>query len=139
MFKDNRRLNSSNDSVSFLLISSIFLFNWSLEEKISKGREQLQRAEEIALIARNTLPNVIESRDLARNTGAALLQEEYSEVEEQFIELTKAIEKNNLSWALSNEARISKAFNKLRLRAVFMKLWKNVDNDNRALDKPIKK
>ncbi len=87
-------------------------------QKISEARAQLKEAEESARVARTALPDVIKARDLARDANATILEEEYSEVEEQFIALTKAIEDNNLNWAKRNETEVAKAFRKLELRAI---------------------
>jgi len=72
---------------------------------IALGRTQLQHAEEIAQVARTTLPNVIKARELARAAGATSLDKDYVEAEEQFLGLTKAIENNDLKYAQNNRER----------------------------------
>lgn len=87
-------------------------------QKIVDGRAQLQRAEEMAQLARPALTDAIKARDLARAAGATRLGEDYAEVEEKFLRLTKAIENNNLQWARRNRAKVTTAFNELELRAI---------------------
>lgn len=87
-------------------------------EKIASGRAQLNNAEEMAKLARTALPDVIKARDLARSAGAINFGEDYAEVEEQFLELTKAIEDNNLKYAQRNQAKVTDAFDRLELRAI---------------------
>jgi outer membrane protein OmpA-like peptidoglycan-associated protein len=85
---------------------------------IATGRAQLQRAEEIAKISTTTLPNAIKARNLARKAGATNLGKEYANAEESFLDLTRAIENNNLSYAQRSQARITERFRKLELRAI---------------------
>jgi len=87
-------------------------------QKISDGRAQLQRAEEMAQLARPALADTIKARDLARAAGATRLGEDYTEVEEQFLKLTKAIENNNLQWARKNREKVTRAFDQIELRAI---------------------
>jgi outer membrane protein OmpA-like peptidoglycan-associated protein len=87
-------------------------------QNVAEGRAQVQRAEEMANIARTAMPDAIEARDLARAAGATNFEEDYAKVEEQFLELTKAIEKNDLQYAQRNKAKVTKAFDELELRAI---------------------
>ena len=87
-------------------------------EDITSGRTQLQRAEEMAEVARTTLPSVIKARDLARAAGATSLGKDYVKAEKQFLKLTKAIEKNNLKYAQNNRDKVGAAFDELEVRAI---------------------
>jgi outer membrane protein OmpA-like peptidoglycan-associated protein len=87
-------------------------------EKIAYGRAQLNSAEEMARLARTTLPDTIKARDMARAAGATNFEEDYSELEEEFQELTKAIEDNNLKYAQRNRTKVADAFDRLELRAI---------------------
>ena len=88
---------------------------------VANGRAQLARAEEIAKISKMTLPEAIQRRNLAREAGAANLGKEYDAAEEQFLKLTRAIEKDNLNYANKNEARVTELFSRLELRAIKIK------------------
>lgn len=87
-------------------------------EEIASGRAQLQRAEEMAQVARTTLPNVIKARELARAAGATSLGEDYVKAEKQFLKLTKAIEKNDLKYAQNNRDKVAASFDQLEVRAI---------------------
>jgi outer membrane protein OmpA-like peptidoglycan-associated protein len=87
-------------------------------EEIASGRAQLQRAEEMAQVARTTLPNVIKARELARAAGSTSLGEDYVKAEKQFLNLTKAIEKNDLKYAQNNRDKVAAAFDQLEVRAI---------------------
>jgi outer membrane protein OmpA-like peptidoglycan-associated protein len=87
-------------------------------QKVAYGRAQLQRAEEMSKQVRSALTDVIKARERARAAGATRFREDYAEADEQFLELTKAIEKNNLRWAQKNKARVFRAFDELELRAI---------------------
>jgi len=85
----------------------------------SKQRNNaVRRAEEVAKISRTTLPDAIKGRDLARAAGATNLGKDYTNVEERFIALTEAIEKNNLRYAQRSQARVTEQFRQLELRAI---------------------
>jgi OOP family OmpA-OmpF porin len=87
-------------------------------EDITSGRIQLQRAEEMAQVARTTLPSVIKARELARAAGATSLGKDYVKAEKQFLKLTKAIEKNDLKYAQNNRDKVGAAFDQLEVRAI---------------------
>jgi OOP family OmpA-OmpF porin len=87
-------------------------------EPIGPGRAQLNRAEEMAQVARTTLPDTIKARELARAAGATSLGEDYVRAEEQFLKLTKAIEDNDLKYAQNNREKVAAAFDQLEVRAI---------------------
>ncbi|NOQ42992.1 MAG: OmpA family protein [Dehalococcoidia bacterium] len=87
-------------------------------EPIASGYAQLQHAEEMAQVARTTLPNAIKARELARAEGATNLGEDYVRAEEQFLKLTKAIENNDLRYAQNNREKVAAAFDQLEVRAI---------------------
>lgn len=88
---------------------------------VATGNAQLREAEEIAKISRTTLPEAIQGRNLARKAGAMNLGKEYNAVEEQFLKLTRAIERNNLSYAQRNQDGVTEQFRNLELRAIKIK------------------
>jgi OOP family OmpA-OmpF porin len=75
-------------------------------------------AQEMAQLARTALSDSIKARKLARAAGATRLGKDYADVEERFLNLTKAIENNNLLWARKKESKVIKAFDHLELRAI---------------------
>ncbi len=86
--------------------------------KIADGRAQLRRAEEMAQLAKTALVDTIRARDMARAAGATRLGEDYAKVEGKFLQLTEAIENNDLQWARRNRARVTATFSELELRAI---------------------
>ena len=86
-------------------------------ENVTEGRAQLKTAEEMAQVARTTLPEVLKSREMARAAGATKI-DDYAGVEDDFLTLTKAIEDNNLWLAQRDRGSVSKAFRALELRAI---------------------
>ncbi len=87
-------------------------------EYINESRSNLQKAEETAKIARTMLGTVIESRTMARKAGAPNIGKDYDNVEEDFLNLTRAIEKNNIKYTQKNAAGVDEAYRKLELRAI---------------------
>ena len=87
-------------------------------EPIASGHAQLQHAEEMAQVARTTLPNAIKARELARAAGATNLGADYVRAEEQFLKLTKAIESNDLKYAQNNREKVAATFSQLEVRAI---------------------
>lgn len=87
-------------------------------KSLAYGRAQLRRAEETADAARAALDEAIKARDLARAAGAASFGKEYPEAEESFLELTKAIEGNDLDRARRNQGKVVRAFDRIELRAI---------------------
>jgi len=85
---------------------------------ISYGRAELTRAEEMAQLSRTTLAEVIKSREDARAAGAESLGEDYRETEEQFLEMTRAIENGNIDWAQRNRDKIDQAYRQLEIQAI---------------------
>ncbi len=85
---------------------------------VAEGLAQLQRAEEFAQITRVTLPRAIEARDGARTAGATTLGEPYTDVEQRFLELTRAVENDDASWAKGRQDAVAKTFRDVELRAI---------------------
>ncbi len=85
---------------------------------VAEGQTQLQKAEEITKVTRITLADVIKSRDLARQAGAAKLGYDYTFAEQTFLSLTKAIERGDLAYAEKRKAGLAETFRGLELRAI---------------------
>jgi OmpA-OmpF porin, OOP family len=84
----------------------------------AEGQVYLLKAEEISKVTRITLADVIKSRDLARQAGAAKLGNDYTDAEQAFLSLTKAIEKGDLAYAEKRKVRLAETFHSLELRAI---------------------
>lgn len=102
--------------------------------KITAGRVELQRSAQTAQIARTVLADVIKVRELALAAGAANLGAEFTETEERFLRLTRAIEDNDLDSAQKDKAKVFDAFDQLELRAI---KERNLGEAHRLLDQAI--
>jgi outer membrane protein OmpA-like peptidoglycan-associated protein len=89
-----------------------------LLEYIARGRTQLLSARDKSQISRVMLSSVIENRELARTAGATTLVDDYARVEERFLDLTRAVEKNNFVYVRKNRDRVAEAYRKLEIRAI---------------------
>ena len=85
---------------------------------IAEGQAQLKKAEEISQVTRTSLADLIKSRDLARQAGAAKLGYDYTSAEQTFLSLTEAIEKGDLAYAEKRKTGLTETFRKLEMRAI---------------------
>ena len=109
-------------------------------DDIATGRAQLVRAGEIARVSKTTLPDAIKARNLARDAGATTLGKEYTDTEERFLNLTRAIEDNDLNYAQRNQAKVAEDFREIELRAIKVRTIGEVrrlitDAENKDLQK----
>ncbi len=90
----------------------------ALMETLGKGRGQLQRANEMANVARTSLPKAIEARSDARSAGATEFSEKYKQTEKAFLDMTRSIEDDHLRSAKEKESQVTKKFRDLELAAI---------------------
>lgn len=102
---------------------------------IAAGRAELQHARKTAEVSKATLADAIQGRELARNAGAAELGKDYAAAEEQFLNLTRAIEKENLGYAQRNQSKVTEQFRQLEIRAIKVRTIGEVRNLLRAAEK----
>ena len=89
-----------------------------IREDMADATTYLINSEKSAAVARTTLAQAIESRRLARVAGATELVKQYDKVEERFLKLTAAVEKNRISYTEKNAPKVSEAFRDLELIAI---------------------
>ena len=87
-------------------------------DKVADGRAQLQLAEEASQRARTVLAESIKARNLARSAGATNYEKDYAKAEQQFLKITKAVEKNKVKRARKDQSKVIEAFGKIELRAI---------------------
>jgi outer membrane protein OmpA-like peptidoglycan-associated protein len=104
-------------------------------DDVATGRAQLRRAQEIAAVSKATLADAIKARELARKAGSAVLGKDYADVENEFLKLTRAIEKNNLDYAQRNQAEVTEKFRQLEIRAIKVSTIGEVRNLLRIAEK----
>ncbi|MFO7497336.1 MAG: OmpA family protein [Desulfobacterales bacterium] len=88
-----------------------------IADSVARGREHLQKAEELAAVSRTALVDLLPSREAARKAGATRLAA-YDNTEKDFISLTRAIEQNNLGYAIKNKDRVKAAYHDLEIMAI---------------------
>jgi OmpA-OmpF porin, OOP family len=89
-----------------------------VQEMIDAGNRHIQRADEVAQLARAIMPGTILARQQAREAGATSLREAYQQAEEEFLKLTQALENKDLEYVNINKAKVLASFDRLELLAV---------------------
>lgn len=90
----------------------------TIKEYIDKSRAALIQAKNSAEIAKETIPDVIEGRKTARAAGATKLGNDYTHIENLFLQLTRAVEKEDLSYAQRYKSKVLDGYWDLELRAI---------------------
>jgi OOP family OmpA-OmpF porin len=90
----------------------------SIGDYVAEGTASLKKAEEIAQVSRTILGETNSARDKALKVGADRLGKPYMDVEKQYLQLTKAIENDNLSYAQKNAVKVQSAFRDLEIMAI---------------------
>ena len=88
-----------------------------IADAVARGREHLGKAEEMAAVSRTALADLLPSREAARKAGAARLAA-YEDTEADFLRLTRAIEQNNLGYAIKNKERVKAAYHDLEISSI---------------------
>ena len=104
-------------------------------DEIATGRAELNRAQKIAEVSKVTLAEVIQRREMARKADATALGKDYEAAEEAFLNLTRAIEKENLGYAQRHQAAVSEQFLQLEIRAIKIRTIGEVRTLLRASEK----
>jgi OOP family OmpA-OmpF porin len=89
-----------------------------IRKAIEESHIHLNQAQKIATIARTTLTDTLKAREMARSAGAAKFEKEYRRVENEFLNLTRAIERDNLSYAQNNRSKVIERYRELEIRAI---------------------
>ena len=89
-----------------------------IRKGIASGRAQLQQAEKFAEKSRFHLPEVIKSRNAALKAGANGFNKDFSNIDSDFLELTEAVEDNNIKYVSKKKSGIDKRYRAIELRAI---------------------
>jgi outer membrane protein OmpA-like peptidoglycan-associated protein len=89
----------------------------AIRESVMESRTYLQAAEKIADVSRPLLMDTLKAREMARSAGAAKF-DEYRRGENDFLNLTRAIERDNLSYAQNNRETVIERYHALEVRAI---------------------
>ena len=90
----------------------------TIRKHVAEGSASLNKAEEIALVSRTILGQTNKARDKALEVKADRLGKPYMDVEKQYLQLTKAIENDNLSYAQKNAGSVQAAFQDVEIMAI---------------------
>lgn len=85
---------------------------------VDKSRTALIQAGNSAEIAKATISDVIEGRRTARAAGATKLGEDYAAVERLFLQMTRAVEDEDLGYAQRNKSKVLDGYWDLEVRAI---------------------
>jgi len=114
-FRNARRLRDGGGSVASIL------------GQVADGRASLEQARSVAAVSRESLPAVLRAREDARKAGAEALAP-YRETEASFLELTRSIEDDKLSWARRNSGNVEKGYRALELDAIKRNTLERIDD-----------
>ena len=90
----------------------------AIRQYVTEGNTSLKKAQEIAKVSRTILRDTNEARDKALKVQADKLGEPYNKVEKDYLSLTTAIERDNLSYAQKNAAKVQAAFRNVEIMAI---------------------
>jgi OOP family OmpA-OmpF porin len=89
-----------------------------IKKDIDKSRAALIQAKNTAEMAKETIPDVIEGRNTARAAGATKLGNDYTRVENSFLQLTRAVENEDIGYAQKHKSDVLDGYWELELRAI---------------------
>ena len=89
-----------------------------VKKDIDKSRAALIQAKNTAEVAKETIPDVIEGRNTARAAGATKLGNDYTRVENSFLQLTRAVENEDIGYAQKYKSDVLDGYWELELRAI---------------------
>lgn len=87
-------------------------------DNVAKAKAQMKGAEKNVEVAKTALAKTIKAREEARAVGATIYEADYAQVEESFLDLTRAIEDDNLKWAKKNQDKVIDLYRALEVRAI---------------------
>jgi len=90
----------------------------AIMDSIANGRAYLERARESSKLSLTAMPELLEERENARAAGAPALEKEYAEVEERFLELTRAVEANDMKTVQRRKEAVAEAYHDVKLKAI---------------------
>jgi len=87
-------------------------------QTVAEGRAALEQARTFGEVSQQTLPAVIKAREDAIAAGAQQLGDRYKDVEDNFLELTAAIENDSMNWARRTAPDVEKSFREIELASI---------------------
>ncbi|BBO90591.1 OmpA family protein [Desulfosarcina ovata] len=90
----------------------------NVEEAIRIARAHLRKAEVVATVSRTTLADVLGAREKAGDAGATQYEKAYRQAEDDFMDLARAIERDNLPYVEKNRDAVVNGYRQLEVRAI---------------------
>ena len=85
---------------------------------VTEGKQQLEKANKAAEVARTAFPQAIEARSDARDAGATQFVGEYDAVEKRFIAMARSVEGGNLNAAKKGQSGVIKSYRAIEVKAI---------------------
>lgn len=101
----------------------------TINKYVAEGNASLKKAEEFTRISQTILGDTIVAREKALAVGADQLGKPFTEAEKEYLNLTKAIENDNPSYAQQYAPKVKAAFQELEIMAI----KNNALKDTRAI------
>lgn len=95
-------------------------------KQVAVARAELKRAQVVAIRSRDQLAEAIASRNAARAVHAQRFEREYAAVEDDFVQLTRAVENDEFRYARNHQQRVSQRYRALELQAIALSAVGNV-------------
>ena len=89
-----------------------------IQASVLESEDYLAKARAIADISRKTLADTLTAREKARDAGATKLEKDYENVENEFLDLTRSIEKGKFAHAEENRGRVAEQYRELEIMAI---------------------
>jgi OmpA-OmpF porin, OOP family len=90
----------------------------AIRSAVMNSREQLRKAEAMARVSRTLLADTLAAREKARDAGATEFQKEYRQVENDLLDLSRAIENDNADYARRQRDEVTDGYRNLEVRAI---------------------
>ncbi len=90
----------------------------AISQYVADGNANLKKAQEIAQVSRTVLRDTNEARNKALKVDADKLGKPFEKVENEYLKLTTAIERDNLSYAQEYAAEVQAAFRDVEIMAI---------------------
>ncbi len=87
-------------------------------EKIAYGQAYIEKAHDYARVAKTVIGPSIAARTAAIKAGAMEYSEDYRQVEDEFLDLTRSIENGDIARAKNHDAKVAQTYLDLELRAI---------------------
>lgn len=89
-----------------------------IQDAVRTGRSALGQAEAVAPVSRTALADAIKARDRAIDAGAMEFKDAFEDAEADFLDLARAVEKNDLQKAQKGQEDVVRRYDELEIRGI---------------------